>query len=113
MKEAGAEGAELTFLTSPAYDQRIVEAIQQMLSEVGLKVEISVRDQPTFLRRRQGQPEEAGSLSIGRWSCACQDADGVIFPLFRTGSIWAKYTNPAFDDGGRRGARDARRGASG
>ncbi|MCP8939684.1 ABC transporter substrate-binding protein [Alsobacter sp. SYSU M60028] len=98
VKEAGAEGASLTFLTSPAYDRRVVEALQQMVQEIGLKVEIVALDHPTFLRRRQGRPDEAGSLSLGRWSCACQDADGVIFPLFRTGSIWAKYSNPAFDD---------------
>jgi peptide/nickel transport system substrate-binding protein len=97
LKEAGAEGASLTFLTSPAYDRRIVEALQQMIQDVGLKVEITTLDQPTFLRRRQGRPDEAGSLSIGRWSCACQDADGVIFPLFRSGGIWSKYSNPAFD----------------
>jgi peptide/nickel transport system substrate-binding protein len=36
-------------------------------------------------------------MAQGRWSCACQDADGVIFPLFRTGSFWSKYSNPAFD----------------
>ena len=29
IKEAGADGAELPFLTSPVYDQRIVQAIQQ------------------------------------------------------------------------------------
>ncbi len=97
VKEAGAEGKTLTFLTSPAYDRRVVEALQQMIQEVGLKVDIVALDHPTFLRRRQGRPDEAGSLSFGRWSCACQDADGVIFPLFRTGSIWAKYSNPAFD----------------
>jgi len=95
--EAGAAGQTLTFLTSPAYDRRVVEALQQMIQDVGLKVEIQTMDQPTFLRRRQGRPDEAGSLSLGRWSCACQDADGVIFPLFRSGSIWAKYANPAFD----------------
>lgn len=98
VKEAGAEGATLSFLTSPAYDRRVVEALQQMIQEIGLKVDIVALDHPTFLRRRQGRPDEAGSLSLGRWSCACQDADGVIFPLFRTGSIWAKYSNPAFDD---------------
>lgn len=98
VKEAGAEGATLSFLTSPAYDRRVVEALQQMVQEAGLKVEIVALDHPTFLRRRQGRPDEAGSLSLGRWSCACQDADGVIFPLFRTGSIWAKYSNAAFDD---------------
>jgi peptide/nickel transport system substrate-binding protein len=98
VKEAGAEGAELPFITSPVYDQRIVQAIQQMLGEVGLKVTISVSDQATFLRRRQGTPQDAGSLSIGRWSCACQDADGVIQPLFISTSSWAKYSNPAFDE---------------
>ena len=98
LKEAGAEGAEVSFYTSPAYDQRVVQAIQQMLQEVGLKVTISQTDQPTFLKRRQGKPEEAGSISLGRWSCACQDADGVIFPLFHSQSLWAKYANPAFDD---------------
>jgi peptide/nickel transport system substrate-binding protein len=94
---AGATGKTLQFLTSPAYDRRIVEAIQQMLQEVGLKVEVSMMDQPTFLRRRQGRPDEAGHLSLGRWSCACQDADGVIFPLFRSGGIWSKFSNPAYD----------------
>ena len=97
LKEAGAEGATIQFLTSPAYDRRLNEAVQQMLGEVGLKVEIVMLDQPTYLRRRQGTPEEAGALSQGRWSCACQDADGVIFPLFRSGSIWSKYNNPEFD----------------
>jgi peptide/nickel transport system substrate-binding protein len=97
IKAAGAEGASLTFLTSPVYDRRLNEAVQQMLQDVGLKVNIAMVDQPTFLRRRLGTPEEAGSLAQGRWSCACQDADGVIFPLFRTGSFWSKYSNPAFD----------------
>ncbi len=97
IKEAGAEGKAAVFLMSPAYDRRIAEAIQQMVNDVGLKVEIAMMDQPTFLRRRQGRPDEAGTLSMGRWSCACQDADGVIFPLFRTGSIWSKYSNPAYD----------------
>ncbi len=97
IKEAGAEGAVVPLLTSPSYDRRLNEALQQMLGEVGLKVEIIMVDQPTFLKRRQGAPEEAMSLSQGRWSCACQDADGVIFPLFRTGSIWSKWSNAGFD----------------
>ncbi len=97
IKEAGAEGKELTFLTSPAYDRRIVEAIQQMVNDIGLKVNITMLDQASFLRRRQGTPNDAGNLAIGVWSCACQDADGIIFPLFRTGSSWSKYSNAAFD----------------
>jgi ABC-type transport system substrate-binding protein len=97
LREANAVNASISFLTSPAYDRRLVEALQQMLQEVGFRVDIQTMDHPTFLRRRQGRPDEAGSISLGRWSCACQDADGVIFPLFRSGSIWAKYANPDFD----------------
>lgn len=95
--EAGAEGATLEFLTSPSYSRALVEAVQQMLNEVGLNVEIASSDQATFLKRRQGPAEDAGSLAFGAWSCACQDADGIIYPLFRSGSIWAKYNNPAYD----------------
>jgi peptide/nickel transport system substrate-binding protein len=97
VKEAGADGAAITFLTSPAYDRRVVEAIQQMINDVGLKVEVVALDHATFLRRRQGTPADAGGLALGVWSCACQDADGIIFPLFRSGSTWSKYSNPAYD----------------
>ncbi|QTF08729.1 ABC transporter substrate-binding protein [Brenneria izadpanahii] len=97
VKAAGAEGATITFLTSPVYSRAMVEAIQQMINDVGLKVEIQSSDQPTFLKRRQGEAANAGGLALGAWSCACQDADGVIFPLFRSGSLWAKYHNADFD----------------
>ena len=95
--EAHAKGATLTFLTSPAYDRRITEAVQQMLSDVGLTVKIVEVDMPTFLHDREGTPAAAQSLAQGRWSCACQDADGTIWPLFHSGIIWSKYSNPAFD----------------
>ena len=97
IKQAGAEGASVQFLTAPTYDRRLNEAVQQMLADVGLKVDITSVDLPTYLKRRQGKPEEAGNLAQGRWSCACQDADGVIWPLFHTGSIWSKFSNPDFD----------------
>ncbi|MFN7104952.1 MAG: peptide ABC transporter, partial [Pseudorhizobium sp.] len=45
----------------------------------------------------QGDAENAGGMAFGAWSCACQDADGIIFPLFRSGSIWAKYKNEKYD----------------
>ncbi len=97
IKNAGAEGAAITFLTSPAYDRQVVEAIQQMINDVRLKVEVVALDHATFLRRRQGTPADAGGLALGVWSCACQDADGIIFPLFRSGSTWSKSSNSAYD----------------
>ena len=84
----------IEFITSPAYNQQLVQAIQQMVGDAGMTVEISTTDKPTFLKLRQGKPETAGGLAIGAWSCACQDADGVIFPLFRTGSVWANIRTP-------------------
>lgn len=97
IKEAGAEGATVEFLTSPSYPRALVEAIQQMLNEAGLNVTISSSDQATFLKRRQGDATNAGGLAYGAWSCACQDADGIIYPLFRSGGIWAKYKNEKYD----------------
>ena len=68
-----------------------------MLADVGLDAQISMTDGPTYLRLRQGRPDEAGDVSFFRWSCGCQDADGVLFPLFHSSSQWAKYSNPSVD----------------
>ncbi len=37
-------------------------------------------------------------MSFGRWSCACQDADGVIFPLLHKSSGWSAYRNTKADE---------------
>jgi peptide/nickel transport system substrate-binding protein len=36
-------------------------------------------------------------MTFGRWSCACQDADGVLFPLFHSTSSWAKSRDANMD----------------
>jgi peptide/nickel transport system substrate-binding protein len=100
LKDAGIPpGTKITFPTGPFFDQRVVQAIQQMLADVGLDAQISMSDGPTYLRLRQGRPDEAGDVSFFRWSCGCQDADGVLFPLFHSSSQWAKYSNPSVDAG--------------
>ena len=40
-------GPSSTLFTAPAFDQRIVQAIQQMLIDVGLKVTITSTTSPT------------------------------------------------------------------
>jgi peptide/nickel transport system substrate-binding protein len=98
LKEAGiAPGTKVSFLTSPVFDQRIVQAVQQMLNDVGLDASLQTVDLATYLKLRQGRPDEAGDVSYFRWSCGCQDADGTLFPLFHSSSQWAKYRNPAVD----------------
>ncbi len=95
--QSGYAGEELVFNTAPPFDQRIVQALQQQLAEIGLNVSIEMNDMPTFLQRRRAPPEQFGAFVFGRWSCACQDADGVLFPMFQSESIWSKYANPEVD----------------
>ncbi len=98
LAEAGvAPGTKLVFTTSPVFDQRVIVALQQMLIDVGLEVEISMSDMATYLKRFQGPAEESGDVSFGRWSCGCQDLDGVLFPLLHHTSIWSKYDDPQMD----------------
>jgi len=99
LKEANIfPGTKISYLTAPSFDQRVVQAIHQMLADIGLDPQISMVDIGTYLRLRQGRPEEAGDVSFFRWSCGCQDADGVLFPLYHSTSQWSKYNNPALDD---------------
>ncbi|MCL6654881.1 peptide ABC transporter [Agrobacterium rubi] len=89
--------AKINFATAPVFDQRVVQAIQQMLTDVGFNVEIEMTDMATYLKRSQGGPETASLLGYGRWSCACQDVDGVLFPLLDSKNIWSTYRNPEVD----------------
>jgi peptide/nickel transport system substrate-binding protein len=107
LAQAGdAAKAEMTLFTSPTFDQRIVTAIQQMLADVGLKVKITSTDFPNWLKRAQSAPTEFGEMTFSRWSCGCQDADGIMFPLLHSSSQWAKSKDPRMDQ-----ALDAARSA--
>lgn len=98
LAEAGyPDGVTLELATSQNFDQRVVQALQGDLAKVGITVNINLNDHPTFLQKVQDPERKWGSLRYGIWSCGCMDADGTIFPLFRTGTIWSAYTNPEFD----------------
>ena len=98
LKEAGhGDGLEIEIITAPPFDQRIIQAIQQQLSDVGVTLKISMSDMSTFLGRRRADPDGFGDTVFGRWSCACQDADGVLFAMFHSKSVWSKYANPELD----------------
>ncbi len=89
----------LEFATSPVYDQRVIQAIQQMLNDAGLNVQIKMTDMATYLKGQQSSsPETANVLSYGRWSCACQDADGIMFPLLHSSSNWSRVRNAKLDE---------------
>jgi peptide/nickel transport system substrate-binding protein len=87
----------MTFITSPAYNQVIVQAIQGDLARVGMKVKISTSDQATYLKKIQSPAHDWGDIRYGRWSCSCLDADGTLYPLFHAGTIWSSYSNHMVD----------------
>ena len=93
--EAGSKAKQpISLLTSPVYDQRVVQAIQQMLSEAGLTVKIEMTDMANWLKQMQSGPGSIPQMAFSRWSCACQDADGVLFPLLHSSSGWANAQDP-------------------
>lgn len=97
IQQAGAAGKTIVMATSPTYDPQIVQSIQANIQDIGLKVSIQNTDQATYLKKVQSPTHDWGSIRFGQWSCSCLDADGVAYPLFRTGTIWSSYSNPSFD----------------
>ncbi len=94
--EAGQE--PMIIKTAPVFDQRIVQALQQMLSEAGFNASIDMVDMATYLGdSRQEDRSKRPILGFGRWSCACQDVDGVIFPLLHSTSSWSRVNDPEID----------------
>ncbi len=91
-------GTPVSFGTAPVFDQRVVQALQQMLNDVGFDVSISMTDMPTYLAAaRQEDRAARPELSFGRWSCACQDADGIQYPLLHSSSDWSRVNDPELD----------------
>lgn len=88
----------LELATAPVFDQRVVQALQQMLTQIGLNVKIQMSDISTYLKVAQGPKDTQPMLSFLRWSCACQDADGIMYPLLDSQSSWSRYDNKQVDD---------------
>ena len=98
LKEAGLGDTQVEILTAPAvFDQRVVEAIQQMLRNVGINAKISGMDMANFLKRMQSSADDKDTTSFGRWSCACQDADGILYAMLNSKSIWSNISHPELD----------------
>lgn len=87
----------IKLLTSPVYDQRVVQAIQQMLNDAGMKIEIEMTDMPNWLKQMQGGPGVIPAIAFSRWSCGCQDADGILYPLLHSSSGWSSIKDAEID----------------
>lgn len=97
VEESGIGDTEIEILTAPSvFDQRVVGAIQQMLTDVGLNAQIVGMDMATFLKRMQSD-ENKDPTSFGRWSGGIQDADGIMYPMLHSGSLWTTIKNEELD----------------
>jgi peptide/nickel transport system substrate-binding protein len=92
-----AAKAEVKLTAAPFFDQRVVQAVQQMLNEAGFNASIELVDTPTFLRRTQQGPQDSPLLAFSRNSCSCQDADGALSMLFHSGNSWTIVENRELD----------------
>ncbi|WEX08895.1 ABC transporter substrate-binding protein [Chelativorans sp. AA-79] len=92
-----AAKAPFSILTAPVYDQRVVQAIQQMLADVGFNVEIEMTDMGNWMQRMQSGPESIPQTAFSRWSCGCQDADGIMYPILHSSSGWANVKDEELD----------------
>lgn len=89
--------SKFQFTIGAFFDQRVAEAIQQELQDVGFNVDIAKVDTPTFLQLIQKGEADGPTLAISTSSCSCQDADGALTSLFRSGSSWTIKSKPEID----------------
>jgi len=97
--EAGAVAKEkMVFVTAPAFDQRVVQALQQMMNDLGMNVVIDMKDQTSFLKAmQQGELSTRPHLSLGTWSGGALDADAIAYPLLNSTSAWSQTRDPELD----------------
>jgi len=92
-----AAKTEFSLFTTPTYDQRVVQAIQQMLSDVGLHVKNETTDMGNWMQQMQSGGATIPASAFGRWSCGCQDADGTLYPLLHSSSSWSTIKDKRID----------------
>lgn len=97
LAEAAVPSLTLEFPSSPLHDPQLMQTIQSDLQAVGFTVNISNTDFATYLQKVQDPTHNWGSIRFNSWSCSCLDADGVIYPLFRTGTVWSDFSNSELD----------------
>jgi peptide/nickel transport system substrate-binding protein len=98
LAQAGAAAKiEIPLATAPFFDQQVVQAVQQMMTEVGFNVSIDMMDTGSFLKLIQQGAADGPLFAASRSSCACQDADGALIQLFHSGNNWTIVNDPDLD----------------
>lgn len=97
LKKAGYHGQAVTILTAPVFSSTLLQAIQSELLSVGINAKIQSVAVPTYLSTWQNPKHNWGNLNVTDWSCSCEDASGLLTPVYTTGSIWSSVNNAALN----------------
>jgi peptide/nickel transport system substrate-binding protein len=97
LAEAGfAQGISLT-LNSPngryLKDKEVNEAIAGQLSRIGIRTQVAVHEWGTYVSK---WPDGLVPMYMIGWA-GTWDADGIMFPLLRTGQRFSRWSHPDFD----------------
>jgi peptide/nickel transport system substrate-binding protein len=99
LEEAGyGQGFDLV-LNSPSgrylKDKEVVEAISGDLRKVGINASVKVHEWGSYMT--QMYSHNLGPAYLLGWGGATFDADGTLFPLFRTGQVLSYFSNSKLD----------------
>jgi peptide/nickel transport system substrate-binding protein len=97
LAEAGfAQGLSLT-LNSPSgryiKDKEAAEAIGGQLQKIGVKAQVVTHEWGGYVSK---WPEGLSPMYMLGWA-GTWDADGILYPLLRSGQRFARWSNPEFD----------------
>jgi peptide/nickel transport system substrate-binding protein len=97
LAEAGyPDGVELDFVVGTGgQDKELAEAIAGQLSEAGIKANINLVESAVLLGG--WQKHDFGDMLLATWTSNTFDADGTLYPLFHSGTVWSNYNNPTMD----------------
>jgi peptide/nickel transport system substrate-binding protein len=74
-------------------DKEVAEAISGQLAKVGIKAQVVTHEWGSYVTK---WPDGLSPMYMLGWA-GTWDADGIMFPLLRSGQRFARYNNPEFD----------------
>ena len=93
------QGIDLT-LNSPdgryLKDKEVAEAVAGQLTKAGIRTRVKTHEWTTYLTQLV-YPHKANPMYLIGWGNTTWDADGTLFPLFRSGNPQSNYNSPDFD----------------
>ena len=90
------KGLDLEFLVGTGGQNKdYSQAISGQLAKAGINAKINLVESAVLLS--SWQSHNFGDLLLGTWTSNTFDADGTLYPLFHSGTVWSNYNNPQMD----------------